>query len=113
MDWNESSTTHNTLPNEDLIVENDKIQNNYGECEDGQAIPKYDHTWYDTTYLDENESNSGDDNDEYTEPTCNDSDLNVEIGYASFDDHNKAHPIDEPIEPHHFQEFCEPSEISP
>ena len=100
------------MPNEDLIVENDKIQNNYGECEDGQAIPKYDHTWYDTTYLDENESNSGDDNDEYTESTCNDS--NPGVGYASFDYHNESHPIDEPIESCHFQaEFYDPPKVSP
>ena len=44
---------------------------------------------------------------------CNDSDLDVGVGYVSFDDQNEAHPIDEPIEARPFQEFYEPSEKSP
>ena len=48
------------LSNEELTVENDEIQNNSGEHEDKQAILEYD-----TTDLDENESDLGDDNDEY------------------------------------------------
>ena len=54
---------------------------------------------------DENESYFGDDNDEYMEPTCNDSNLDVGIRYASFDDHNETHPIDDPSEAHFFRNF--------
>ena len=65
------------LPNEELTVENDDIQNSFGKHENGQAIPEYDPTWFDT---DENESYSSDENEEYTEPTCSDSDLDVKVG---------------------------------
>ena len=100
------------LPNKDLTVKNDKIQNNSGEHEDEQVILKYDPSWYDTTDSYENESDFGDDNNEYMEPTCNDPDHRV--GYTSFDNDNKAHPIDELIKARHFQtEFYEPLEISP
>ena len=61
------------LPNEEVTVENDDIQNVSIEHEDGQTISEYDLTWYVTTDLNENESDSGDDNNEYIEPTYNDS----------------------------------------
>ena len=93
------------VPDEKLIVENDEIQNNSGEREYGQAIPTSDPTWYDTTDSNKNESDSSDDNNEYTQPTCNDSDFNVGVGYASFDNHNEAHPIDESIKALIFRNF--------
>ena len=52
-------------------------------------------------------------------PTYNDSIPDVEVGYSSFDDYNEAHPFEEPIEAHHFQEFYknetnyEPPEVIP
>ena len=67
-----------------------------------ETIPKYDTTWYDTIDSDRNESYPGDENDEYIKPTCNDSDPNVAVGYASFDDHNESRPIDEPVKAHLF-----------
>ena len=93
--------------NEKLTVENDDIRNVFVEHEDGQAIPEYDSTWYDTIDSNKNESNSSDDNDEYTKLTCNDSNLNVRVEHASFEDYNEAHPIDEPIEARHFQKNYE------
>ena len=50
---------------------------------------------------------SGDDNDDYTKPICNDSDPNVRVRYASFDKHNEAHSIKKPIEARHFEEFMD------
>ena len=71
--------------------ENDDIHNVFAEHKDWQVILEYDLTWYVTTDSDENKSNSGDDNDEYTKPTCND--LNLGVGYALLDDHNEVQPI--------------------
>ena len=73
-----------------------------------QAILEYDPTWYNTAYSYEKESNSSDDNNEYREPTCNDLDPDVGVGYASFDNHDEAHPIVEPSEPRYFQDVDAP-----
>ena len=93
------------LPNKELIVENDDIHNVYGEHEDGQAILGYDYSWYVTIDSDKNELDSRDENDEYTKPICYDTNLDVGVGYASFDDHNETHPIDDPSEAHFFRNF--------
>ena len=90
------------MPNEKLTIEKYEIQNNSSEHEDEQTIPEYDPTWYDITNSDENESDFGNENNEYKEPTCNDSDPDIVVGYASFNDHNEAHPIDLPIKAHPF-----------
>ena len=92
------------LPNDELTIKNDERQNNSGEHEDEQVILKYDPSWYDTTDSYDNESDFGDDNNEYMEPTCNDSNPDVRVGYVS---------IDEPIEGRHFHKFNEPLEVSP
>ena len=93
--------------------ESDDMHNASFQHEDGQVILEYDPTWQDTTNSNENELDSSDNNDEYMKPTCND--LDPRLGYASFDDHNEAHSIDdEPIEVHHFQEeFYDPPKVSP
>ena len=95
--------------NEELIVENDEIQNNFGEHKNEHAILEYDPTWYDTTDLDENESDSGDENNKYMKPSCNNSNLDVGVGYTSINNHREAHPIDEPIKAfffkHNFMNF--------
>ena len=98
---------NNFLPNEELTVENDDIHNISVDHEDGQAILEYDPTWYDTIDSYENESDSGDDNDEYMKPTCNDSNPNVGVGYASFDNHNEAHSIEKHIEHVIFKKFLD------
>ena len=58
-------------------------------------------------HIQKSELDSSDDNDEYMESSCNDS--NLRVGYASFDEHNEAHPIDEPIKAfffkHNFMNF--------
>ena len=82
------------------------MQNVSLEHEDGQTIPKHDPIWYDTT-------DYSDDNNEYTKPTYNDSDLDIRVGYASCDNHNETYPIDELIEARSFQEFYEPLEVNP
>ena len=50
---------------------------------------------YDTTDSNKNESYFNDDNGKYREPTCNDLDPNVGVGYTSFDDHNETRPIED------------------
>ena len=51
------------MPNNELTVENDEMQNSSDKHENKQTIPKHDLTWYDTDSV-ENELYSSDENDE-------------------------------------------------
>ena len=72
----------------DPTVEKDEIFNTYGERENLQVIPKFDLA-IDTTDTKENDSYCNDENDEYTNPTCNDSTPDdyedVEVRYTSIE----------------------------
>ena len=50
-----------------------------------------------TTDSNENESYSSDENNEYTEPTCNNLDPNVGVEYDLFDNYNETRPFDKLI----------------
>ena len=87
--------------------DNDDTHNVIYEDEDGQAFVGYDPTSHVSKNLNENELNYSNENEEYMEPSRNDS--NHGLGNASFDPYIDSIPMDDdPTEPRpHEAEFVD------
>ena len=89
--------------------DNEDTHNVIYEDEDGQAFPDLDPTWHVSRDLNENELDCSNEDEEYMEPSCNDSDHG--FGNASFDPHIDSILMDNDSTrpPPHKVEFFDPT----